>query len=527
MSEKETGSLAQGYAEEARARAARIPEYEAGPMLRDALERAVDAEDHIKLAGAALDLAEPEVFEAVAMRCAGQRADPHWGPLRARAESMLNLTVLPEPARPRDWSPVAGRVAYVLYSSLPWISTGYAIRSHSLASTLRQTGVDLHCLTRPGFPWEEDPGTLSAPIPLSGEYTDEIGGVPYIRRPDPVLGLWSNYGRYIGESADVLTLSFLDLRPQVVMAASNHVCALPALIAARRLGLPMIYDMRGFWELSRVAREPEFLGTPQYRFERYQETQVARHASHVFTLSGSMRAALIERGIMAERVTFLPNGCDPERFAPAGRSLTLRGQMNLPPDVSVIGYTGSFPVYEGLEDLINAAAALKASGHTFRLLLVGDEKGTGIDGLPVTEQLRRRAGELGLEDWLVMPGRVPYEQVPEWLDLIDIAVFPRRPLWVTEMVAPLKPVEAMAAGKAVVVSSVGGMQDIVQSEKTGLVFEKGCVMDLQRQIARILEDQALRTRLGRAAQVNACKKYTWTSIAEQMRARLQRLGLSA
>lgn len=518
---RKRNGLAQGYAAAVRTLAAQQPEYEAGAVLRRALKQAQGQDEILELAATALDLAEPDCAGAALARL--PQAAPRQA-LQQRAERMFSLARMPQPVPPKGWAPVPGRVAYVLYSSLPWLSTGYAVRSQRLAQALRGAGADLFCLTRPGFPWDEDPAALPADMLLGGSCDEEISGVPYLRSPEPQFGSWQNYPAYVRGSAEALTARFLDLRPAVVMAASNHACALPALIAARRLGLPMVYDMRGFWELSRAAREPGFLGAPQYRYERWQETQVARQADHVFTLSQPMRQALARRGVAAERVTFLPNGCNPDSFGPPGRGRRLAAELGLPDGVPVIGYAGSFPAYEGLEDLVAAAAGLKAAGHPFRLFLVGDENGTGLRGTPVTQALRRQAAELGLKDWLVMPGRVPFEQVPDWLDLIDICVFPRRPLQVTEMVAPLKPVEAMAAGKAIVLSSVAGMQGFLRDGESGLVFAKGETKDLERKLGRLLENPELRTRLGRSAQARARADYAWSSIADTMRGRLQRLA---
>ncbi|MFW8595918.1 glycosyltransferase family 4 protein [Cribrihabitans neustonicus] len=521
---QEDGGAVQGYVTAAGRLASRQPEYEAGGVLRRALAQA-QAENSLQtLAAAALDLAEPDCAEAALARLP---PGPERKALQQRAERMFALARMPQPVPPRGWAPVPGRVANVLYSSLPWLSTGYAVRSQRLAQALRCAGADLYCLTRPGFPWDEDPAALLEELPLAAMRSEEISGVPYLRSPEPQFGSWQNYPAYVRGSAEALMARFLDLRPAVVMAASNHACALPALIAARRLGLPLVYDMRGFWELSRAAREPGFLGTPQYRYERWLETQVARQADHVFTLSQPMRGALERRGVAAERITFLPNGCTAESFGPQGRGRGLAAELGLPDGVPVIGYAGSFPAYEGLEDLVAAAAALKAAGHRFRLLLVGDEHGTGLRGMPVTQALRREAAERGLGDWLMMPGRVPPEQVPDWLDLFDICVFPRRPLLVTEMVAPLKPVEAMAAGKAIVLSSVGGMQGLLQDGESGLIFAKGDSADLQRQLARLLQDPELRARLGRAAQARARADYGWSSIAGVMGDRLQALAQAA
>lgn len=513
--------LTSGYISAVKLLVARQPEYEARAVLQRALVCARER-DVFELVEAALDLAEEHCVWAALAKLP---QSPSQKRLQQRAERMFSLARMPESVRPKGWTPVPGRVAYVLYSSLPWFSTGYAVRSHRLAQSLRKAGVDLQCLTRPGFPWDEDPAALSENMPMGAMQEDEISGVPYLRMLEPQFNRWPNYQTYVRGSADALMTRFLDLRPEVVMAASSHACALPAMIAARRLGIPFIYDMRGFWELSRVAREPDFLGSPQYRYERWLETQVAQQADHVFTLSPPMRNALIGRGVPKERISYLPNGCDPDSFAPSGRGRRMAAELGVQNEVPIIGYAGSFPAYEGLEDLVVAAAALKGDGYQFRLVLVGSEHGTGLRGTPITQALRSQAEKLGLGDWLIMPGRVPFEHVPDWLDFFDICVFPRRPLLVTETVAPLKPVEAMAAGKAIVLSSVAGMQGLLQDGESGLVFTKGEIGDLQRQLGRLLQDPELRSRLGRSARARAQADYAWSSIAKRMLERLQETAI--
>ncbi|MCF6234041.1 MAG: glycosyltransferase family 4 protein [Rhodobacteraceae bacterium] len=510
--------LSWGLGKAARYLARAGPDFDAHPLLEQALANAKSSDALLWVAEVALELVDTKVFAAACAKLALEQdgTSTRLDQLKVRADTMLGITDIPPPVDPLGGAVVKGRVAYVLYSSLPWLSTGYAIRSHHLAQALRRAGSDVHCLTRPGFPWDEDPKVLAYPMPPEESSTENIEGLHYIRSPSPQFGNWHNYQTYIRESADTLTKQFRALRPEIVVAASSHACALPALLAARRLGLPMAYDMRGFWELSRASREPAFLGSGQYCYERYLETEVARQADHVFTLSRPMAVSLVGRGVGTDKISHLPNGCDPSLYGPVGRGDGLRLRLGLPTTVPVIGYAGSFAAYEGLEDLLVSAATLRRLGCVFRLLLVGDENGTGLSGQPVTERLRHQARAAGLEDWLVMPGRVPPSDIPDYLDVIDIAVFPRRPLPVTEVVGPLKPVEAMAASKAIVVSSVAGMAGIVSDGETGLIFKKGDTADLTRQLERLVTDPYLRKRLGLAARANAENNLSWDHVAGQM-----------
>lgn len=498
------------------------PDYDPDPLLTRALARADTPGTIADIAGTALDLARRRVaMSALAKLPEG----PMRAALDARAAAMWAPMALPAPqSGDSDHpAPVPGRIAYVLYSSLPYLSTGYALRSHALARALRRAGADIHCLTRPGFPWDERPEILRCPpppahLPADATAPEMIDTLPYHRLPAPLFDSWPDYPAYVEQATEALISRLAVLRPARVMAASSHASALPALRAARALGLPFISDMRGMWELSRAAREPAFLNSPQFHYERALETYVATQADHVFVLSPAMREAMIARGVAPERISFLPNGCDPARFSPKGRSAALRARLQIPRGVPVIGYAGSFPAYEGLEDLISAAARLKAQGHRFRLVLVGDERGTGTHGVAQGQWLMQQVEVMGVADRLLLTGRVAPDLVDEFMDLFDLVAVPRRPLPVTDMVAPLKPVEAMAAGKPLVISSVGGMDGLVRDGETGLIFAAGNVEALAGCLARLLTDPALRARLGAAARAEAKTRFSWDAIAGQMHA---------
>lgn len=436
------------------------------------------------------------------------------------------LNTLPA-AGPATGRALPGRIAYVLYSSLPYLSTGYALRSHALARALQSAGADIQCLTRPGFPWDEHPGILRCAPPGDVAGPEILDGVPYHRLRAPLNDDWNRYPAYV-EAATTTLIHHLDaLRAGLVMAASNHACALPALRAARSLGLPFVYDMRGMWELSRAARESAFSDSAQFHFERDLESLVAHAADHLFVLSPNMRRAMIDRGVAPERISLLPNGSDPARFDRVGRGAGLRRRLQIPHDMPVIGYAGSFPEYEGLEDLVSAAAGLKAQGQRFRVILVGDEKGTGAHGISRGQALMQQAQALDVLDHILFTGRIDAAEVTDFMDLFDLVVVPRQSLPVTEMVAPLKPIEAMAAGKAVLVSSVGGMEGMIREGETGLSFEAGDVLDLMNKLSLLINCADLRARLGRAAAEEVRTKRSWNTIATQALMRLQQVAMQS
>ena len=408
------------------------------------------------------------------------------------------------------FTPEPGRLLYVLHNSLPYSSGGYATRAQGMAIALRAAGLDVVCVSRPGFPLDipgDHDGKEINPV-------DMVDGIPYHRVTKPQRTGKSAVA-YMSQSAEALKEEIVRHRPSCVIAASNHLTAIPACLAARSLGIPFVYEVRGFWEVTRLSREPEFVDSTFFKMQMFFETNVAKEADHVLTLTSPMRQELIDRGVDPEKVTLAPNSCDPSQFSPRPRDPDLAARLGIPDDVPVIGYIGSFVQYEGLEHLVEAGVQLRDRGYDFRLMLVGSENASGNDRGPITEKILRIAEEAGLGDRLIMPGRVPHEQVDAYYSLIDIAPFPRKPQPVTEMVSPMKPLEAFAMEKAVVVSSVKALNEMVQHEQTGLVFEKGNITAMADTLARLIEDPALRTRLGKAGRIWVEKERTWQRTAER------------
>ncbi len=418
--------------------------------------------------------------------------------------SVLDL-VVPQPRERLEG--VAGRVCYVLHNSLPYSSGGYGTRSHGVAGGLAAAGREVIVLTRPGFPVDIKTELNDADVPAE----DVIDGIRYVRTLAPKRKGISML-QYVTQAADALEHQMSTLRPELVMSASNHVTALPALIAARRLGLPFIYEVRGLWEITRLSRDKEFEDTPAFAVQSLLEAKVAQLADHVFTLTEPMREELSSRGVPNASIELLPNSCDPDRFLPRPRDEELAARLGIPDGVPVIGYVGTFVDYEGLEDLTQACMVLKQRGVTFRLLLVGNENASGADRGPITEEILRVAEAEGMTDWLIMPGRVPHEEVESYYSLIDIAPFPRKPWPVCEMVSPMKPLEALAMEKAVLVSSVRALTEMIADGHTGRVFEKGSVQSLADRLQELVEDPQQRLALGRRGRAWVGAERTWKQI---------------
>ncbi len=408
--------------------------------------------------------------------------------------------------------PESRRIAYILHNSLPFATGGYATRTHGVATGLVSNGYEVTGITRPGFPL--DIGVSAEFVARSGRA--RIDEVDYVTILEPKRTGTPLYD-YVVASAEVLEKKIAELQPSAVMSASfAEWSGLPALIAARRLALPFFYEVRGFNEVTRESRDKDFTGTDRHSFLVKIENLVCNQADHVFTLTGPMKREICERGVDPGKITLAPNSCDANRFTPRERDLGLANQLGISGSTVVIGYVGTFVDYEGLEDLVVAAAELRERKRDFRVLLVGGENVTGHSEGPVTKLIREKIAKNGLQGQVILPGRVPHHEVERFYSLVDIAVFPRKPWKVCEMVSPMKPMEAMSMEKAVVVSNVVALAEMVKHGETGMHFQKGDIFSLANVLDALICDAPLRRTLGGNARRWVVAERTWKTTTSAM-----------
>jgi len=284
----------------------------------------------------------------------------------------------------------------------------------------------------------------------------------------------------------------------------------PALRVAWRLGIPLVYEVRGVWEESGVAAGRFKRGGPRYQYWRRRDTEVMRQADAVVCICEQLRLEVIRRGVAPQRVFVVPNAVDTSVFHPPSPSEVdaqaaasagvqdVRRRLRFP----TLGYVGSIRRLEGVEELVRGAAEVVRRGYEVSLLVVG--RGPGLDGL------RRLAQEEGIGDRTVFTGSVPHEQVSLYYSLLDVFVISRPALRVTKLVTPLKPLEAMAMGKALITSDLPALREIVKDGETGLLYRPGDVGDLAEKCIRLLDDRAFQLRLAEAGRRWVEKERTWS-----------------
>lgn len=393
----------------------------------------------------------------------------------------------------------------VLGQSLPLRSGGYATRSHGILTSLRDRGWDMTAVTRLGFPfdlwWSAADHREPSPV-------DVVDGIPYHRL---LLDGVRDYPRtplapYIETCAEGIATLARQQGAGLIHASSLYDVGMAGLTAARHLGVPFVYEMRGLKQLLEEARDPMFSVSSQDAYLDVLESSVAREADAVLVITEALGQRMIDMGVDADKITVVSNGVHVDRFVPRARDLHLEAELGVQ-DKCVIGYAGGLVHYEGLDLLFAAVAILLAEGRApskFHVVIVGDGAHE--------RALRRVVDKLNISGVVTFTGRVPHEEVERYLSLVDITPFPRAPMPVCELISPIKPFEAMAMAKAVVVSDVAALTEIVSDGHTGRAFAKGDATALARVLAELMDDPEQRQRLGAEAREWVRAERDWYTI---------------
>ncbi|MEO9135369.1 MAG: TIGR04063 family PEP-CTERM/XrtA system glycosyltransferase, partial [Casimicrobiaceae bacterium] len=360
------------------------------------------------------------------------------------------------------------RILHVLDHSLP-LHSGYAFRTAAILREQRRLGWQTRQLTTPRHgrvsqDVTETEGWHFDRTPLGPNALSTIPGVVYARE-------MAATARRIQEVAS-------EFGPNVLHAHSPVLNALPALWAGRKLGIPVVYEVRASWEDAAVDHGVTAEGSFRYRASRALETFALRRADWITTICDGLRNEIAQRGVARERITVIPNAVDSDEFTlESNADPVLRARLGLD-DKTVVGFAGSFYAYEGLDLLVEALAILADDHPALRVLLVG--------GGPQEANLKAMAVDRGLSDRVVFTGRVPHAEVKRYYGLIDVLAYPRRSIRLTEIVTPLKPLEAMAQGRMLVASDIGGHRELIRDGETGFLFPPGDARVLARTIDSVL-----------------------------------------
>jgi PEP-CTERM/exosortase A-associated glycosyltransferase len=405
------------------------------------------------------------------------------------------------------------RVLHVLDHSIP-LHSGYTFRTRAILREQRKLGWETFHLTSP-----KHAAVAGADAALLEQEVDDLH---FFRTPQA-----SNAPRMPGlgevalmrQTEQRLAQVAAQVRPHILHAHSPVLDAIPALRVGKRLGIPVVYEVRAFWEDAAVDHGTTHEGSLRYRLTRRLETHALRRADHVFTICEGLRRDIVARGVPSDKVTVIPNAVDIATFAPGGApDEVLKAGLGLAGG-TVIGFIGSFYAYEGLDLLLQSLPALLQRRPNVRVLLVG--------GGPQGVALKAQAQALGMAERVVFTGRVPHAEVQRYYDLIDVLAYPRHSMRLTELVTPLKPLEAMAQGRVLVASDVGGHKELIHHGETGWLFKAGSAEALTQAIDDLLARRDQWPDFKRAGREFVERERNWAASAAQYWPVFERLAGAA
>ena len=363
------------------------------------------------------------------------------------------------------------RILHILDHSIP-LHSGYTFRTRAIIEQQRAMGWETFHVTgakqgKTEMQVEEVDGLLFYRTPpLSGLQ----GSLPVFNQLAVISRLERTLGQIVGE-----------VKPDILHAHSPALNGVAALRAGARFDLPVVYEVRAFWEDAAVDHGTSREWGVRYRLTRQLETYALKRADAITTICEGLRGDIIGRGIPEQKVTVIPNAVDLQRF-----SMSEQADPQLQADLglagkTVLGFIGSFYAYEGLNLLLEAMPGVLAQNPDVRVLLVG--------GGPQEDRLRGQVEDLGLNEVVIFTGRVPHATVQAYYNLVDVFVYPRLPMRLTDLVTPLKPLEAMAQGRLVLASDVGGHRELVRPGVNGELFRAGDTADLTSAVLDLLQNR--------------------------------------
>lgn len=359
------------------------------------------------------------------------------------------------------------KVLHIFDHSVP-LHSGYSFRSLAILREQHKLGIETIQLTSTKHYAQAPEEEIVEGLKFYRTQAGALAKVPVLNQLDVINTLKQRLAELIAKE-----------KPDILHAHSPSLNAIAAASVARRFGIPLVYEMRASWEDAAVSHGTCKEGDLRYRLGQWLEKKALHSADHVVTICQGLATQVQQWGVKAEHISIVPNGVDIDAFPPlTERNSALESKHQLE-GKTVLGFLGSFYRYEGLHILLDALAQLKSSEPDLMLLLVGG-------GLQ-EEQLKNQAAALGISDKVIFTGRVPHQQVAQYYSLVDIFVYPRESIRLTELVTPLKPLEAMAQLGLVLASDIGGHRELIKDGETGVLFKADDAAALAGKIQHLLQ----------------------------------------
>jgi glycosyltransferase involved in cell wall biosynthesis len=335
------------------------------------------------------------------------------------------------------------------------------------------------------------------------------GMMPFLRKADRAHGLqrvWKYIScecpQFVFEVFELFYNLFLPFRllpvlwrqPEAVLYERHAYFMFMGVLLGNWLKRPVVLEVN---ELAGFTRAR---GLILERLARRIDAWMFSHAKHILCVSRVLADEAKRRGARSETVHVLPNAIDPNRFRSLRPEQSLRSSLGLEGSI-VIGHVGLFYRWDRLDVLIEVARSIRDRHPETKVLLVGDG--------PELENLKQTAFRLGMEREVILPGPVPRDDVPNYIEAMDICVLPDS----NAFGSPIALFEFMAMGKPCVVPDLGPMRDVIEDNATGMMFPHGDYAALERALLRLIEDSGLRLRIGARAKDAVFSRHTWAANA--------------
>jgi PEP-CTERM/exosortase A-associated glycosyltransferase len=386
------------------------------------------------------------------------------------------------------------RVLHILDHGLP-LQSGYVYRTLGILRAQRELGWESTHLTSP----KQGPCT---------QLEETVDGWAFARTPArraQVLGIpLGQHLSVVRATATRLAELIPESKPDILHAHSPVLNALAALWVGRKYDLPVVYEVRALGEDAAIDHGTARRGGPRYQASRFLETVALKRAQAIVTISEGLRGEIVDRGIGSDKITVVPNAVDLNRFRPPDGPDPELAETYRTHGRVVIGYVGSFYGYEGLDLLLEALPTILSGRDDVMVLLVG--------GGREEERLRKLAVRNGLAERVTFTGWVAQEEVARYYSLMDVLVYPRRSTRLTEMVTPLKPLEAMAQDRLVLASNIGGHRELIADGETGVLFTADDPDDLVRRLDELIARRDLWPGIRARARDFVARERTWRAV---------------
>lgn len=274
------------------------------------------------------------------------------------------------------------------------------------------------------------------------------------------------------------------------------------VLAVKIFHVPVCLEVNAPLALERGSEHDERLSLR--KVASWMERWICANATWTVVVSTPLREYLESIGVPRGKCVVMPNGVDPDRFAPKEKDTALLDALGIPTGRFIVGFTGVLRSWHGLDLLVRAVGSMVSNGFEAFLLVVGDG--------PYRESLESLVNELGLESCVCITGQIPHDRVPHYIALFDVAVSPRA----TFYASPMKVIEYMALGKSVVVPATPNFLDIIDDHLEGIVFEEGNADALGQALVHLCQEPELRRDLGIRARQKVERRLNWRWNANEV-----------